>query len=78
MTPGDEAKRHRCEIDYVLAMRGKAERNQYLALVAKARGQAAADRLRDAAMAAWKRQTNSVPDAGGNDSGAGVSPTLEG
>ena len=75
MTPADEAHRHQCEIDYVLAMRSQAERNEYLALVAKARGQAAADRLRDAAMAAWKRKTNSVPDAGGNDSGAGVSPT---
>ena len=59
----------------VLAMPGKAERSAYFALVAKARGQAAADRLRDAAMAPWKRKTDSVPDAGGNDSGAGVSPT---
>ena len=75
MTPADEAHRHQCEIDYVLAMRSQAERSAYFALVAKARGQAAADRLRDAAMAAWKRKTNSVPDAGGNDSGAGVSPT---
>ena len=75
MTPADEAHRHACEIDYLLGMSSKAERNEYLALVAYKRGQAAADRLRDAAMAAWKRKTDSVPDAGGNDSGAGVSPT---
>ena len=47
----------------VLAMPGKAERSAYFALVAKARGQAAADRLRDAAMAPWKRKTDSVPEA---------------
>lgn len=58
MNADDEAKRHACEVDYVLAMPSKAERNAYLALVAKARGQAAADRLRDDAMAAWRRRQN--------------------
>jgi len=75
VTPDDEAKRHACEVDYVLAKPSKAARNAYLAMVAKARGQVAADRLRDDAMAEWKRRQELVPARGVDGSATGLSPT---
>lgn len=75
MNADDEAKRHACEVDYVLARPSKAARHEYLAMVAKARGQVAADRLRDDALTAWKRRQESVPARGVDGSASGVSPT---
>lgn len=52
---GSEKYRHECETRHVLALR-RQDRNaahDYLALVAKRRGQAAADALRDAAAKLW-------------------------
>jgi len=75
MNADDEAHRHACEVDYVLARPGKAARNEYLALVAKARGQAAADQLKADAMVEWRRRQDSVPARGVDGSASGVSPT---
>jgi hypothetical protein len=54
----------RCEVEMVLAMQSKSERKGYFALVAKARGQQAAERLRNEAIAAWKAAQDSLSQGG--------------
>ena len=49
-----ERHRHACEVRYVLAMPNKERRRAYLDAVEKLRGKAAAQRLRDDVLKAWK------------------------
>lgn len=60
----DEEHRHRCEVRSVLRWRvsdGGDWVREWLAGVAKARGQAAADRLRDDARDQWAKGSRGEP-----------------
>lgn len=49
-----EAYRHQCEVQSVVALQDRVARKAYLALVAEKRGAAAAERLRQDAIALWR------------------------
>jgi hypothetical protein len=49
-----EKHRHACEVDDVLAMPDKGARKAYLAAVARHRGPAHAERLKEAVVQAWR------------------------
>ena len=50
-----EEHRHACAVRYVMSLPDKQRRRAYLDAVEKLRGKAAAERLRDGVLKAWKR-----------------------
>jgi len=65
-----DAFRHQCEVAFVVGLPGRAERVEYFSLVRERRGAAAAKRLREEAIAAWKAGRDSM-SLGGVGSTAG-------
>ena len=60
MTPEEtEQYRHECEAREVVGMPTREKCHAYLAAVGRARGQAAADRLREDAMKLWVERKRS-------------------
>ena len=67
MTELTEARRHECEVSFILSMPHRANRTRYLDLVRKARGEEAAERLKEDVIKRWeeRKQIRATSTQGG-------------